>query len=98
MMKIITWNIRGLNGRSKQRTLRDNIRVENLNILLLQETKCVGDEVEDIFWRCWRTYNSTHTDSNGAARGLEIFWNPSTVIIDQPFSMVGTLMAHFRVI
>jgi hypothetical protein len=29
MMKIITWNIRGLNGRSKQRTLRNNILAEN---------------------------------------------------------------------
>jgi hypothetical protein len=35
MMKIITWNIRGLNGRSKQRTLRDSICAENLEILLL---------------------------------------------------------------
>jgi exonuclease III len=98
MMKIITWNIRGLNGRSKQRTLRDNIRVENPDILLLQETKCVGDEAEDIFQRCWRTCNSIHTDSNGVAGGLAILWNPATVIIDQPFSTVGTLTAHFRAI
>jgi hypothetical protein len=28
MMKIITWNIRGLNGRSKQRILRESIKAE----------------------------------------------------------------------
>jgi exonuclease III len=98
MMKIVTWNIRGLNGISKQRTLRDCIRVENPDILLLQETKCVGEEAEDIFWRCWRVCDSIHMDSNGVAGGLEILWNPTTVIIDQPFSTVGMLMTHFKVI
>jgi endonuclease/exonuclease/phosphatase family metal-dependent hydrolase len=43
MMKIITWNIRGLNGRSKQRILRDCIKGENPDILMLQETKCAGN-------------------------------------------------------
>jgi exonuclease III len=98
MMKIITWNIRGLNGRSKQRTLRDCIRVENLDILLLQETKCAGEEAEVIFRRCWRGCDSLHTDSNGAAGGLAILWNPTTVIIDKPFSTCGHIMAHFKAI
>jgi exonuclease III len=98
MMKIITWNIRGLNGRSKQRTLRDCIRVENPDILLLQETKCVGEEATDIFRRCWRGCDSLHMDSNRATGGLEILWNPTTIIIDRPFSTVGTLTTHFKVI
>jgi exonuclease III len=42
MMKIITWNIRGLNGRSKQRILRNCVKSEDPDILLLQETKCAG--------------------------------------------------------
>jgi exonuclease III len=96
MMKIITWNIRGFNGRSKQRTLRDSIRAENLDILLLQETKCVGEVIEDIFQRCWKNCKSIHTYSNGVVGGLTILWNPATVIIDQPFSIVGTLIVHFR--
>jgi hypothetical protein len=54
MMKIITWNIRGLNGRSKQRILRDCIKAENLDILMLQETKCVGAEAETIFQRFFK--------------------------------------------
>jgi exonuclease III len=77
MMKIITWNIRGLNGRSKQRILRNNILAEDPNILLLQETKCVGEAAEEIFKRCWRHCNFIHNDSNGAAGGLAILWNPT---------------------
>jgi exonuclease III len=84
--------------RSKQRTLRDCIHVENPDILLLQETKCFREEVEDIFRCFWRVCESLHTDSNGATGGLEILWNPTTVIIDQPFSTVGMLTTHFKVI
>jgi exonuclease III len=98
MMKIITWNIRGLNGRSKQRTLRDCIRAENPDVLLLQETKCVGVEAETIFHRCWRGCDSLHTDSFGASGGLAILWNPTTVTMDWPFSIVGMITTHFTVI
>lgn len=98
MLKIITWNIRGLNGRSKQRTLRDCISVENPDILLLQETKYAGEEVEVIFQRHWRGCDSLHTYSNGAAGNLAILWNPTIVIIDKPFSTVGTITTHFKVI
>jgi exonuclease III len=39
-MKIISWNIRGLNGRSKQKLLQDMIIAEKPDIMMLQETKC----------------------------------------------------------
>ena len=98
MMKIITWNIRGLNGRSKQRILRDCIIAEKPDILLLQETKCRGAEAETIFQCIWRECNSITTDSTGASGGLAILWNPSNIIISKPFSTIGTIMAHFEVI
>jgi exonuclease III len=98
MMKVITWNIRGLNGRSKQRTLQDCIRAKNPDVLLLQETKCAGVEAETIFHRCWRGCESIHTDSFGASGGLAILWNPMTVTMDRPFSTVGTITTHFTAI
>jgi exonuclease III len=97
MMKIITWNIRGLNGRSKQRILRDCIMAEKPDILLLQETKCRGAEAETISQRIWRECNSITTDSIGASGGLAILWNPSNVTISKPFTTIGTITAHFEV-
>ena len=38
-MKIITWNIRGINGVHKQEILRNVIRDQIPDILLIQETK-----------------------------------------------------------
>jgi exonuclease III len=52
-MNIISWNVRGLNGRTKKRVLRNNIMAENPDILLLQETKCVDAIAENTFLRCW---------------------------------------------
>jgi hypothetical protein len=54
MMKVISWNIRGLNERSKQRILRDYIKEETPDILMLQETKCVGLEAKSIMQRIWK--------------------------------------------
>ena len=38
-MKIISWTIRGLNGIHKQEVLRNMIRDQRPNIMLIQETK-----------------------------------------------------------
>jgi exonuclease III len=97
MMKIITWNIRGLNGRSKQRILRDCIKAENPDILMLQETKCAGTEAETIFQRIWRGCDFIQTDSSGASGGLAILWNPSNTTLSRPFSTIGTITTHFEV-
>jgi hypothetical protein len=70
-MNIITWNIRGLNGRSKQRILRNCLQIENPNILMLQETKCAGVEAERIFQCIWRGCDFILTESIGASGGLE---------------------------
>jgi exonuclease III len=98
MMKIITWNIRGLNDRSKQRILRDCIKEESPDILMLQETKCAGMEVETIFQHIWKGCNYIQMDSSGASGGLAILWNPSHTILSGPFSTIGTLSSHFEII
>jgi exonuclease III len=98
MMKILTWNIRGLNGRSKQRTLRDCIKAENPDMLLLQETKCAGTEADTIFQRIWRDCHFTSTDAAGASGGLAILWNPKSVSVHNLFSTEGTITVSFRII
>ena len=39
-MKIILWNIRGNNAPKKQIILKNKIRVEKLDLVFIQETKC----------------------------------------------------------
>ena len=98
MMKVISWNIRGLNGRSKQRILRDCIKEDTPEILMLQETKCPGLEAENIIQRIWKGCQFFYTDSLGAAGGLAILWDPNHITLSGPFSTARTLSAHFEII
>ena len=38
-MKIISWNTRGLGSRNKRRVVKDFLRLENPNVVMIQETK-----------------------------------------------------------
>jgi len=98
LMKIISWNIRGLNGRSKQRLLHKRIMAENLNILLLQDTKCVILKVDSILARCWRQSNFMNIHSRGLTCGLDILWNSTTTILGNFFTTKWTILANYRAI
>jgi exonuclease III len=47
-MKIITWNIRGLNNPRKNRILRNRLRKEQPDLCFIQQTKCTVDRMETI--------------------------------------------------
>jgi len=47
-MKLISWNIRGLNNPRKDRLLKNMLMQEKPNILFLQETKCNSTVLEKI--------------------------------------------------
>ena len=38
-MKVISWNYRGLGSKTKEESMRALIKTENLDIMLVQETK-----------------------------------------------------------
>ena len=38
-MKIISWNVRGLSSRNKRRMVKDFLRSENPDVVMIQETK-----------------------------------------------------------
>ena len=40
-MKIINWNVRGLGSRNKRRVVKDFMRSENPDVVMIQETKKV---------------------------------------------------------
>ncbi len=47
-MKIISWNIRGINGAHKQDIIRNMIRDQRPNFFVIQETKMRKELVEKI--------------------------------------------------
>jgi exonuclease III len=97
-MKMLSWNIRGLNAKSKQGFLRERIKKEQPDILLLQETKCVGEEASFTLQKCWKQANHVEFDAKGATGGLKMLWNPATVLLDVFFTSKWTITASFSLI
>jgi exonuclease III len=47
-MKVLSWNIRGLNSKGKQRHLKAKLQAEKPQVMLLQETKVSGQKLQTI--------------------------------------------------
>ena len=72
-MKIISWNIRGLNGAHKQEVIRNMIREQRPNILLIQEIKMKKESLVKITFS--NIMSGEALDSEGASRGLLTLFN-----------------------
>jgi exonuclease III len=79
-LKILSWNVRGLNEEEKRMRMKGLIREWMEDIVYLQETKLqfINREVLRSLWGC------THVDwcfleSRGASRGILIMWDRSVV-------------------
>lgn len=80
VMKIISWNVRGLGGFEKRREVKQLVREKNPFILCLQESKL--SVVNDLV--CKALWDDTSVDfsfkpSIGASRGLITLWNCNEV-------------------
>jgi exonuclease III len=78
-MKVITWNIRGLNSPRKQRILRNRLKQEQPDLYFIQETKCNTDRMETISQQQWRKYKMVAIRGHKMARGILTLWNPQVL-------------------
>jgi exonuclease III len=78
-MKVITWNIRGLNNPRKQRILKNKLKVEKPDICFIQETKCTSEKMVQISKANWNIYNVLNIDSQNVVGGILTLWNPQKV-------------------
>ena len=69
-MIFISWNIRGLNNPHKQDIIKNMIRDNKLDIVLIQETKMLKDKVEGLL--VFRGGNIIGNDLDGALGGMMV--------------------------
>lgn len=96
-MKILSWNIRGLNSSHKQEIVCNIVRDHRLNILLIQETKMSKDKVEKNKFS--KFCESQGSISNGASGGVDTLWNTKFIHgipIYHDSNHVATLFKHSR--
>lgn len=91
-MNIISWNIRGLNGAHKQEIIRNLIRDQRPNILMIQETKMKKDFLEKI--KFINMMSGETSDAEGASGGLLTLFNTKHFRIEAIFNEGNVLLCH----
>eukprot|EP00253_Pinus_taeda_P017097 PITA_17097 len=74
MIKILSWNSRGLGHPSKINALKDLIAQEKPSIILLQETKQRESEINKIIGK-YKDYKGSICKARGASGGITTIWN-----------------------
>jgi exonuclease III len=95
-MKLISWNIRGINGLSKHRMIHRKVTQEKPRVLMIQETKCSSSTLDALEARLWKGSHSITVDAEGASGGLVILWNPAEIILDNFLATSHTITASFQ--
>ncbi len=80
-MKWISWNIRGLGSKRKQRMLSNRMKQETSNITFIQETKCSIQKVRQIHSKWLSNYEFLKVKEENTAGGILTLWNPHKICI-----------------
>jgi exonuclease III len=92
VMKIISWNVRGLGGFEKRKEVSQMVREKNPFILCLQESKLsiVNDLVRKAIWND-NNVDFSYLPSIGASEGLITLWNCNEVEVRCSFYLEHVL-------
>jgi exonuclease III len=97
-MKVITWNIRGLNSPRKQRILRTKLKQEQPDLCFIQETKCTTERVEEISKQHRRKYNMVAIEDHQMTGGILTLWNPQILNLKAAKETRHTLTVRMQII
>jgi len=73
-MRIVSWNYRGLGTQPKIEAVKNLMKIEPSDILLLQETKIEGQALKDISKSKWKKNEGIAVSSRGTSRGVATLW------------------------
>lgn len=75
-MKVLSWNIRGLNEEGKRSTIKSLIQKWKVDILCLQETKiqgCNSRLIQQLWGNKWADW--VELTANGTRGGIIVIWD-----------------------
>ena len=72
----MTWNIRVLGSKRKQRNISNRIKEEKPDMVFIEETKCSIDKIREIHSKWLIKYEYLEVKANNMAGGILTLWNP----------------------
>jgi len=97
-MKLISWNLRGLNGPGKLRMLKNMVKMEKPQICFFQETKCNSTTLERILSKAWPGCQSVVVDASSASGGLATAWNSQALNLSDFHASHNLIQATFHIV
>jgi exonuclease III len=97
-MKVITWNIRGLNNPRKKRILRTKLNQEQPNLCFIQEMKYTTDRMEEISKQKWPKYKMVAIEDHQMAGDILTMWNPQILNLIAAEATRHTIMVCMQII
>ena len=81
MIKLVAWNIRGLNDPLKQKELSVFVRVHSLSVVCILETRVRNSNKDRIFTSILPGWGWLHNYDHALLGRIWVCWNPSVVSI-----------------
>ena len=78
--------------------MRQKIKLTNLAIVFLQETKCMANYIKDRRGKIWVRCESMGIGSIGSSGGLCILWDPTQVSLSNFQGTRNSISAIFKVV
>ena len=85
-MHITSWNYRGLGNPKKAEAVKDLLRMEPLDILLLQETKISEDALLLLSKTKWKKNYGKAVSARGTPGGLETLWSEEVFLLKESYA------------
>lgn len=90
-MKLISWNVRGLNAPNKRRLIKSQLDLIKCDLVMLQETK-LSDVSANVLFSSWKNWNFLSCSFVGASGGLALLWNDYNIEIQLVSSTVHWML------
>ena len=97
IMKLISWNIRGLNSPRKYILIKSMLQQEKPQIFLVQETKCNSTTRGKTIAKACLGSQSIAVDASGALRGLAIIWDKQAITLTNIHANKHFIQATFHI-
>ena len=85
-MKLVSWNCTGLGSLNKVKAIKDLLRMDPRDILLLQETQMEEEALLSLSRATWKKQGGHIASARGASGGLTTLWNKSDFTLLNSFS------------
>ena len=84
-MQLVSWNCKGLGNPEKAEAVKDILKIETPEILMLQETKIEGDTLLHISSNKWKKNAGKAISARGSFGGLTTLWAEEEFTLESSF-------------